>query len=188
MKSNSTTSVCLLGSCHENQKNKLTRMCKKLLSIMTIALFAITSVSCSKPDETIAIQPVTIVQPVAVTPTTTDGFSWTINNETTKKTGTKCRYSFYGNSTDIILTPENGGSGFVFKIQVLGKVAGTYPLGNVNTLYYSFSSAENLPYTNGGSVTITSVTNNKCSGTFTATGTGAGMTSVSGTFTNIPFF
>lgn len=155
-----------------------------------ISILAIIFISCTKSDEPVAITPAIVFPPDAVIPTTTDGFSWTINGETTKKTGAKCRYSFYGNSTDIILTPENGGAGFVFKIQVLGKVAGTYPLGNVNTLYYSYSASENLPYTdsNTGSVIITSIANNKCSGTFSATGPGTGLTSISGAFNNIPFF
>ena len=161
----------------------------KIFSLAMIAFMALTTISCTKSDP--EPTPVTSVSPVVpVLPTTGDGFSWTINGGTTKKTGTKCRYSFYGNSTDIILTPENGGAGFVFKIQVLGKVAGSYPLGNVNTLYYSYSASENLPYTdsNTGSVTITSMANNKCSGTFSAAGLGTGVTSMSGTFTNIPFF
>jgi hypothetical protein len=171
-------------------KFKNNTMKSKLLSLATIALFAITTISCSKSDEPVATPPVVVPPVVTEVPTTTDGFSWTINGQTTKKTGTKCRYSFYGNSTDIILTPENGGAGFVFKIQVLGKIAGNYPLGNVNTLYYSYSATENLPYkdSNTGSVIITSIANNKCSGTFSASGPGTGVTSMSGTFTNIPFF
>ncbi len=76
-------------------------------------------------------------------------------------------------------------SGTVFEINLTGSTPGTYTLGSGNALYYNFSATENLTNPTSGSVVITSFANNKASGTFTATGTGVGVTTISGTFANI---
>ena len=160
----------------------------KFLSLAMIAVFAISTISCSKSDPApTPAPPVVVVNPPVTT--TTDGFSWSINGETTKKTGTFASYQFLSpNTTTVIMTPQNGSAGVVIRLDVFGRTAGTYQLGNVNTLTYIYSATESLAYPTGGSITITSIANNKCSGTFTAAGNGNNVTSISGTFTNIAFF
>ena len=76
-------------------------------------------------------------------------------------------------------------NGTIFELNLTGSTPGTYALGGGNGIYYNYSLTENLTNPTSGSVTITSFANNKVSGTFTASGTGTGVTSVSGTFTNI---
>jgi hypothetical protein len=146
---------------------------KKLSSLLLLALFAITTISCSKDDDA-ALTP-TPVTPVA------NGFVWSINGETATKNTAVANYNLQSSAMNLFATP----SGTVFEINLTGSTPGTYTLGNGNALYYNYSSTENLISPTSGSVTITSFANNKASGNFTATGTGTGVVSISGNFTNI---
>lgn len=146
---------------------------KKMISYVVIVLFALTSVSCSNDDDNQTSTPVNQLG--------SDGFTWTINGTTTSKTTTTANYNLQGSAMNLFATP----SGTVFEINLTGSTPGTYALGNGNALYYNYSSTENLISPTSGSVTITSIVNNKVSGTFTASGTGTGVTSLSGSFTNI---
>ena len=149
------------------------KIMKKLSSLLLLALLATTSISCSKDDDAAPI-------PTPVTPVA-NGFVWSINGETATKNTAVANYNLQGSAMNLFATP----SGTVFEINLTGSTPGTYTLGNGNALYYNYSSTENLISPTSGSVTITSFANNKASGTFTATGTGTGVTSISGSFTNI---
>ena len=144
----------------------------KTLKILTFAVLIFVTISCSKEEVTATINP---------PPTSGDGFVWTINGATTSKNTTAANYNLQGTAMNLFAIPN----GTVFEINLTGSTPGTYNLGGGNALYYNFSATENLTNPTSGSVTITSFANNKASGTFTATGTGVGVTSISGTFTNI---
>ena len=145
----------------------------KFLSLAMIVIMAITSISCSNDDNSSSSNP---------PPTTAgNGFTWTINGATASKNTTVANYNLQGTAMNLFATP----TGTVFEINLTGSTPGTYNLGGGNALYYNFSATENLTNPTSGSVTITSFANNKASGTFTAAGTGVGVTSISGTFTNI---
>ena len=144
----------------------------KLFALTSVLLFVISSISCSNDDNSSGTLP---------NPNATNGFTWTINSETASKNTLVANYNLQGTAMNLFATP----SGTVFEINLTGSTPRTYTLGNGNALYYNFSASENLTNPTSGNVTITSFANNKASGTFTATGTGVGVTSISGTFTNI---
>ena len=133
-------------------------------------LMTITTISCSGSDD--APTP---------GPAAGSGFTWQINGLTTSKNTNVANYNLQGTAMNLFATP----SGTVFEINLTGSTPGTYTLGSGNSLYYNFSSTEKLTNPTSGSVTITSFANNKVSGTFTAAGTGVGVTTISGTFTNV---
>ena len=141
----------------------------KTIKILALALITVFTISCSSDSNNSA-------QPVAGA-----GFVWSINGQTTTKNTSVANYNLQGTAMNLFATP----SGTVFEINLTGSTPGTYTLGNGNGLYYNFSSTENLTNPTSGTVVITSFANNKVSGTFTATGTGTGVTSISGTFTNV---
>jgi hypothetical protein len=145
----------------------------KILSLVMIAFLAITSISCSNDDD----------QPAVTTPAPVagNGFTWSINGATATKNTTTANYNLQGSAMNLFATP----SGTVFEINLTGSTPGTYTLGNGNGFYYNYSATENMISPTSGSVTITSFANNKASGTFTVTGTGVGVTSITGSFTNI---
>lgn len=147
------------------------KMKMKTIKNIFFTLFVLFISSCSKNDDETATP----------TPVAENGFVWTINGTTTSKNTTVANYNLQGSAMNLFATP----SGTVFEINLTGSVPGTYALGGGNALYYNFSATENLTNPTSGSVTITSFANNKASGTFTATGTGTGVTLISGTFTNI---
>ena len=146
---------------------------RTIQNLVKLLVLTLVFISCSKDDDN---QPQTPTNPVA-----TDGFVWSINGETNTKNTTMANYNLQGTAMNLFATP----SGTVFEINLTGSIPGTYTLGNGNALYYNFSATENLTNPSSGSVTITSFTNNKVSGNFTVLGTGTGVTSISGTFTNI---
>lgn len=141
----------------------------KTIKILALALITVFTISCSSDSNNSA-------QPAAGA-----GFVWSINGQTTTKNTSVANYNLQGTAMNLFATP----SGTVFEINLTGSTPGTYTLGNGNGLYYNFSSTENLTNPTSGTVVITSFANNKVSGTFTATGTGTGVTSISGTFTNV---
>ena len=143
------------------------------IKIFFFALIALMTFSCSNDDSNSGQN--------SPNPTASNGFVWTINGTTASKNTTVANYNLQGSAMNLFATPN----GTIFEINLTGSTPGTYTLGNGNGLYYNFSATENLTNPTSGSVTITSFANNKVSGTFTATGTGIGVTSITGTFTNI---
>ena len=141
----------------------------KTIKILALTLISVFAISCSSDSNNSA------------PPVTGSGFVWSINGLTTTKNTSVANYNLQGTAMNLFATP----SGTVFEINLTGSTPGTYTLGNGNALYYNFSTTENLTSPTTGSVTITSFANNKVSGTFTASGVGTGVTSISGSFTNI---
>lgn len=148
---------------------------KKLISFALITLISLTFLSCSNDDDN--------SNPTPVTPVAGNGFTWTINGTTATKATATANYNLQGSAMNLFATTP--GNGTTFEINLTGSTPGTYTLGGGNALYYNLSSTENLVSPTSGTVIITSFANNKVSGTFTASGTGNGVTSVSGSFTNI---
>ena len=146
----------------------------KFLTIAMLALFTIFTISCNNDD---APAPTPVIPP----PAAGNGFTWTINGATASKNTLTANYNLQGTAMNLFATP----SGTVFEINLTGSTPGTYNLGGGNGFYYNYSSTENLTNPDTGSITITSFANNKASGTFSLTGVGVGVTSISGTFTNI---
>ena len=145
----------------------------KLINYVMIVLMTISSISCSNDDDNSS--------PTVTPPTISDGFTWTINGTTASKNTTVANYNLQGSAMNLFATPN----GTVFEINLTGSAPGTYTLGNGNALYYNFSTSENLISPTSGTVIITSFANSKVSGTFNASGSGTGVTTISGTFTNI---
>jgi len=73
-------------------------------------------------------------------------------------------------------------SGTVFEFNLSGLSPATYPVNATNAFYFNGNTA--TPAT--GEVVITANANGKASGTFKATWTTGTVTSVYGTFTDIP--
>jgi hypothetical protein len=146
---------------------------KKVSALVIIALFAITSVSCSKSEETAV---------VVTPPTTTNGFSWTDSSSTTVKTVDN---PYATAQFKTIFAVRSGVT--IYEINLTSLAVGTYPLTatGANSLFYNNTAAATSFSPTSGSVIITANANNKLTGTFTATGTGAGVSSVNGSFTNI---
>ena len=139
-----------------------------LLAFATATLLT----SCSKSDPTVATTPVA---------TTANGFTWTENNGTTIMTVDDPHVSIQGKT---ILAVRSGNT--IFEINLSSLAVGTYTVTNgVNVITY-VPNASGFFNATSGSIIITANANNKLSGTFTGTGTGNGITSVKGQFTNIP--
>ncbi len=145
---------------------------KKLASLFLIAILAITSFSCSNDDDSKTNQ----------TPVATDGFKWTDSSGSTVQT---VNNPYANNQFKSIFATNTGGS-TVFEINLTSIATGTYDImASGNAFYYRSTTMAAAFTPTSGSVVITANANNKLSGTFTATGTGGGITSVSGSFTNI---
>lgn len=146
---------------------------KKLSVLVIIALLAITSISCSKSEDA-----TTNVVP----PNATDGFIWTENGNTTVLTVDN---PYVNGQFKSIFALRSGVT--IYELNLTSIAVGTYPLSatSANSLFYNNSAASTSFSPTSGSVIITTNANNKLTGTFTATGTGAGVSSVSGSFTNI---
>ena len=139
---------------------------------LAFMVLALVTLSCNKDDA-----PAPIIPP----PAAGNGFTWTINGAAASKNTLTASYNLQGTAMNLFATP----SGTVFEINLTGSTPGTYNIGGGNGFYYNYSATENLTNPDTGSITITSFANNKASGTFTATGVGVGVTSISGTFSNI---
>ncbi len=77
-----------------------------------------------------------------------------------------------------------GGIQKLIEINLTAGSAGTYVIGTNNA--FSYLTGQDLYLAATGSVIITANANSKMSGTFTTAGTGASITSISGTFNDIP--
>lgn len=148
---------------------------KKLTSLVLIALLAITSVSCSDNDDV-------AVAPASTAPVAGDGFRWTDSSGSTVQTVNNP----YANNTFKTIFATNTGGGTVYEINLTSIGVGTYDvMASGNAFYYKSTTMSAAFVPTSGSVVITANANNKLTGTFTATGSGGGVTSVSGSFTNI---
>ena len=148
---------------------------KKLTPLLLIALFAITSVSCSDNDNVTTSQ-------TPVTPVAGDGFRWTDSSGSTEQT---VNNPYASNSFKTIFATNTGG-GTVYEINLTSIVPGAYDvMASGNAFYYRSTTMSAAFVPTSGSVVITANANNKLTGTFTAAGSGGGVTSVSGSFTNI---
>jgi hypothetical protein len=112
----------------------------------------------------------------------TKGFSWKENGGTVSKTAATATYSTQYKT----IMAKTAASETIFEINLTGGVPGTYTLdGSTNALAYIVSSSAMFQATSD-SLVITANAGLKMSGTFQATGaTAGGITSVSGTFTDI---
>ena len=147
---------------------------KKLLSIIIITFFAVATTSCNNDNDD--------ASPATPAPTTGDGFRWTDSSSSTEQTVNNP----YASDTYNSIFATNTGGGTVFEINLTSIDVGTYSLTvSGNALFYQSSTMPSSFSPTSGSVIITTNANNKLSGTFTATGTGGGVTAVSGSFTNI---
>lgn len=148
---------------------------KKISSLLLITMFVITSISCSDNDDV-------AVTPTPVTPVAGDGFKWTENGGSTEQT---VNNPYASNSFKTIFA-TNTGVGTVYEINLTSIAVGTYDvMASGNAFYYRTATMSAAFVPTSGSVVITANANNKLSGTFTATGSGGGVTAVSGSFTNI---
>jgi hypothetical protein len=143
-------------------------MKSKITTMLTIALLAIMFVSCSKDDKDSEEAP----------KTSSDGFTWKENGGPTVQIATA---TF---STQYKTIKAYSGTTLVFEINLSGTTPATYTLNTNNVITYTKVSPFFIP--TSGNVIISSNANSKVSGTFQGTGTTtAGISSVSGTFTNI---
>lgn len=142
---------------------------KKFSALVMIAFFAITSISCSSDDSSGGA--------------TTDGFTWTDSSGSTVQTVDN---PYANGPFNSIFAVRSGAT--IYEINLTSLAVGTYSLGgaSANALYYNSTGALATSFSpTSGSVVITANANNKLTGTFTAIGTGGGVTTVSGSFTNI---
>jgi len=145
---------------------------RKITTLVVIAFFALTSISCSNDEDT-----------AKNTPAVTDGFKWTDSSGSTVQTVDN---PYVNGSFNSVFAVRAGVT--IYEINLTSTAVGTYALGgsSSNALYYNSTGALPTSFNpTSGSVEITANANNKLTGTFTATGTGGGVTSISGSFTNI---
>lgn len=147
-------------------------MIKTLISIGIILLVLS---SCKKePDQSCG------TCPVGGSTTPTNGFSYV-------KNGGSAIYadSAFYNSVNKTITSYYHGIATRVNIKTTSQVPGTYTLTTPgNTISYTETSFTYIA--SGGSISITSNSNNKLSGSFVSNGTGGGIISLTGQFNNIP--
>lgn len=114
----------------------------------------------------------------AVTPNGTSSFVW-VDNTGTSITADS---AYFENQYKTIKAYKGGVAKFL-EINLRSDTVGTYTVGSINAVSYLNGSALYIAAT--GSIAITSNANSKMSGSFVSVGTGANLTSINGTFTNI---
>ena len=121
-------------------------------------------------------------EPESTTPPASAGFTWRENSTTAplKTAGSSEVRTQY--KSIFAFTGATATSGTVFEFNLSGLAPATYPVNATNAFYFNGNTA--TPAT--GEVVITANANGKASGTFKATWTGGTVTSVYGTFTDIP--
>jgi hypothetical protein len=138
--------------------------------VLALVIFTVAFSSCSKDDDDSSATP---------TPTG-DGFSWTENGGTTVNTAASATFSTQFKT----LIAKDASNATVFEINLDGITPATYTVGATNAITYAGVSPFFIA--DAGNVIITTNASDKVSGTFQGTGTAAGgITSVTGTFTNI---
>lgn len=120
-------------------------------------------------------------EPDTLLPSTT-GFTWRENdpNGALKTAGSSELRTQY--KSIFAFTGATSSTGTLFEFNLTGVTPGTYPVNASNAFYFNGNSA--TPAT--GEVVITSNANGKASGTFKAIWSSGAITSVYGTFTDIP--
>jgi hypothetical protein len=154
-----------------NSKKQI--MKSKITSIFLLFLFLLTAISCSNDDNSS-----TNTIPTAGA----DGFTWTDSSGSKVQT---VNNPYVSNQYKTIFA-TNTSVGTVYEINLTSIAVGTYDLTvSGNALYYR-NAVMSAPFSpTSGTVVITANASNKLSGTFTATGTGGGITLVAGQFKNI---
>lgn len=127
--------------------------------------------SCSSPSE----------EPNSPVSSAT-GFTWRENdpNGAVKKAGSSELRTQY--KSIFAFSGATSSTGTLFEFNLTGVTPNTYPVNASNAFYFNGNSA--TPAT--GEVVITSNANGKASGTFKATWSSGPVTSIYGTFTDIP--
>lgn len=110
--------------------------------------------------------------------TQTDGFSWKENGGAVKTT-TKATFS---TQYKTFMVKDDAGAP-LFEINLNGTTAATYPIGN--SVAFTYIASNPFYIATAGNIIITANSGGKVSGTFTTTGSGSGITSIEGTFTNV---
>lgn len=143
---------------------------KNLKKAFLIAIVALTTIfsACSTSGST------------TTTPTSANNsFTWTENGGSTILTADNPYANLQGKTIFAVRTGNT-----IYEINLTSLAVGTYPIGSSNVITYVPNAAGFFNATSGN-VIITANAGNKISGTFTGTGSGNGITSVSGQFTNI---
>ncbi len=118
--------------------------------------------------------------PVGGSTTPANGFSYIKNGGTPIYADS----AFY-NATYRTITSYHNGIASRVNIKTTSQAPGTYSLTTPgNTISYTETSFTYMA--SGGSVIITSIANNKLSGNFVSNGSGGGIITLTGQFTNIP--
>ncbi|MCW3120870.1 MAG: hypothetical protein JWQ38_362 [Flavipsychrobacter sp.] len=161
---------------------------KNLFTTM-MAVCVIAAVSCTKKSSTtstttpttttttsVTPTPVTTTT-VTPTPTVVPGFKWVGNTTDTVVADS----AYYASAYKTIKAFKNGTAKFI-EINLTGGTAATYTVGSGNAISYIATGQSTTYVAATGSVVIDSVVGAKMYGSFTSTGTGAGLTSLSGKF------
>lgn len=148
---------------------------KKNIILGVFVLFLFIIAACKKESESSCG-----TCPVGGSVTPINGFSYVKNGGTPIYADS----AFYNATYKTITSYYNGISTRV-NIKTTSQAPGTYTLTTPgNTLSYTETSFTYMA--SGGSVIISSNSNNKLTGNFVSNGTGGGITSLTGEFTNIP--
>lgn len=110
--------------------------------------------------------------------TATDGFSWKENGGALKST-TKATFSTQYKTFMV----KDASDAPLFEINLDGTTAATYTIGSSNA--FTYIAVNPFYMATGGNVIITSNSGGKVSGTFNTQGSGGGITTIEGTFTNV---
>ena len=136
-----------------------------VLAFASITLFIS---SCSKSTTTIPN-------------TTTGGLTWIENTATTVTAD-----SAYFDTRYSTLHAFKGGTAKIIELNLSAGTVGTYTVSSANSISYIASGSSTTYIATTGSVNITANASAKMTGSFSSTGTGASLTSLSGTFIDIP--
>jgi hypothetical protein len=144
-------------------------MRSKLTSMLMIAMAAIIFFGCSKNND----------PGKEDAPGTTNGFTWKENGGSTVQTAATATFS-----TQYKTLIASTTTGTAVEINLSGTTPATYTLNASNVITYAKVTPFFIPTT--GNVIITANAGGKISGTFQGSGTTvSGISSISGTFTNI---
>ncbi len=145
---------------------------KKIFSTLLVCLVNISIFSSCNPDDNPTPQP----------NNPTPGFKWHENSPTaTEKTAgsSEVRTQF---KSIFAFQGSNSSSGTLFEMNLTAVSPGTYTIGSANAFYFSGNTATPT----SGKVVITANAGGKASGTFEAAWASGTITSVTGSFTDIP--
>ena len=147
----------------------------KFLSLATIALFGITSISCSKSDPDPA--------PITQNPVAGTGFSWRENdpNSTTIQAAASASFSAQYKT----LIAKNAAGNTIFEINLSGTTPATYNFNSAAANVFTFTTPNPAFIATSGEFVITSNVSDKLSGNFKAFIAGTGITRIYGTVNNV---